>query len=124
MDLIPFGFDPSSKMNFPKVDVKETNSDVVVVADIPGLEPKKISVEISATAIKFSGEVHEETESKGKNYVRKERTSHSFERVIPLPCAVMHDKAKAVAKNGILTITLPKQTPEAPKMRKIPIEEE
>lgn len=115
---------PFFKSTFPKVDIKETNADVVVIADIPGLEPKKINVEISATAVKFSGEVHEERESKGKNYVRKERTSHSFERIIPLPCAVLNDKAKAVAKNGVLTITLPKQTPEAPKMRKIPIEEE
>lgn len=135
MHLTPFGWDPFSGENFPsfpaffkgafpKIDVQETAQHVIVTADIPGVDPKKINVEISADAIKLSGTAQEEKEQKGKNFYRKERSSHSFERVVPLPCRVKETEAKANAKNGVLTITLPKIQSEAPKMKKIPVEEE
>jgi len=104
--------------------VQETAQHVIVTADIPGVDPKKVNVEISSGAIKLSGSTQEEKEQKGKNFYRKERSSRSFERVVPLPCPVKESEAKANAKNGVLTITLPKVNPEAPKMKKIPVEEE
>lgn len=136
MDLIPFGWDPFEGMHmpaffqsafkgsFPKVDVKETAKDVVVIADIPGIDPKKVNVEIGESALRLSGQVEHEKESKEKNFYRKERVSHSFERVIPLPCPVASEGVKATSKNGTLTITLPKKHPETFKSKKIPIEEE
>lgn len=130
MDLVPFGFNPFGENSpffqggFPRIDVQETAKDVVVIADMPGIDPKKINVEIGDKSIKLSGSVHEEKESKGKNFYRKERSSQSFERIIPLPAPVKSDGVKAVAKNGTLTITLPKQHPQEVKMRKIPVEEQ
>lgn len=131
MDMIPFGFDPFSaegslfqfKAAFPKVDIKETNKDIIVVADVPGVDPQKVNVEVSETSLKLSGEVSREKESKGKNFYRKERSTHSFERVIPLPCPVKNEDVTALAKNGTLTITLPKKHAQEPKMKKIPVEE-
>lgn len=135
MHLTPFGWDPFSgedlpslpsffKGSFPRVDVQETAQHVIITADIPGVDPKKVNVEISADTLKLSGTAHEEKEQKGKNFYRKERSSHSFERVVHLPCRVKESETKANAKNGVLTITLPKVHPEAPKMKKIPVEEE
>lgn len=135
MDLIPFGWDPfegtnfpsaqfsASRGNFPKVDVQETNKDVVLIADIPGFDPKKVNVEITADSVKLSGSISHEKEIKDKQFYRKERSSQSFSRVVPLPCPVKENEAKAVSKNGILTITIPKQHTDKPKGKKIPIEE-
>lgn len=122
MDLIPFGFDPFSKI-VPRIDVQETIKEVILTADVPGIDPKNINVEVSQDSIKISATVHEEKESKGKNFYRKERISHSFHRVVPLPCPVKEDGVKAMVKNGILTVTLPKKHPVELKMKKIPIEE-
>lgn len=125
MDLVPFlpQMPGMFGQNFPKVDVKETAKDIVVIADVPGIDPKKVKVEISESTVKISGTVEQEKESKGKNFYRKERVSHSFERIIPLPCPVKHEGVKAMAKNGILTITLPKKHEDQPKTKKIPVEE-
>lgn len=135
MDLIPFGWDPflgenfpfapmPMRQNFPKVDVQETAKDIVIIADIPGIDPKKINVEITGDSVKLSGAVEQEKEEKGKNFYRKERTSQSFQRMIPLPCPVNAEGVKAISKNGTLTVTLPKKHPEELKMKKIPVEEE
>ena len=116
MDLIPYS---------PNVDVKETPKDVVVVADVPSVDPQKIICEVmNGNALRISGSVEEEKETKGKNFYRKERSTRSFQRVIPLPCSVKDDGAKAVTKNGTLTVTLPKLKEEPFKGKKIPIEEE
>lgn len=137
MDLVPFGWDPfggimqspfphpfSFKADFPKVDVQETGKEIVVTADIPGIDPKKVNLEIGENAVKLSGEASHEKETKGKNFYRKERSSHSFSRLVSLPCPVKSEGVKALAKNGTLVITLPKKHPvEGPKMKKIPIEE-
>ncbi|MFA6521271.1 MAG: Hsp20/alpha crystallin family protein [Candidatus Gracilibacteria bacterium] len=124
MDIIPFPQMPNMfGQNFPKVDVRETLKDVIVVADVPGIDPKKVNVEISESSVKISGSVQQEKETKGKNFHRKERMIQSFSRVIPLPCPVKHEGVKAMAKNGTLTITLPKKNEDQPKMKKIPVEE-
>lgn len=135
MDLIPFGWDPFFgenfpafpsffKSSFPKIDVQETGTHIVVIADVPGVNPKNVEVKVSADSLHLSGKGHEEKETKGKNFYRKERSHHSFERVIPLPCPVKEDGIKATVKNGTLTVSLPKKHPEALKMKKIPVEEE
>lgn len=124
MDLIPFGADPFGQgFQFPKIDIKETTKDIVVVADIPGVNPKKINVEVSESAVKISGTSEYEKETKDKNFYRKERSTQSFSRVVPLPCLVKSHGVKAVSQNGMLTIVLPKKNPDTPKMKKIPVEE-
>lgn len=116
MDLIPSSF-------FPKIDIQETGKEIILTVGIPGVDPKNINVEVNANSVKISAEIHDEKESKGKNFYRKERMSHSFHRVVPLPCPVREDSVKATAKNGTLTIILPKKHPVEIKMKKIPIEE-
>lgn len=120
MDLIPFGSNPFSKIN-----IKETEKDIVITIDVPDIDPKKTLVEVDENFIRLSGSGQQEKEEKGKGFYRKEHSSHSFQRVIPLPCPINADKVKAGTKDGILTIILRKKYPAQPiKMKKIPVEEE
>ncbi len=125
MELIPFfgGMDPFGA-SFPKIDVHETNKEVIVMADIPGVDPKKVEVQVGENEIRISGHVEEEKETKSKNFYRKERISRSFNRMVSLPCPVKEAGVKAVSKNGILTVTLLKKFPQELKMKKVPVEEQ
>ncbi|MHC4320924.1 MAG: Hsp20/alpha crystallin family protein [Planctomycetota bacterium] len=101
----------------PVVDVAETESDVLVKAEIPGIDPKDIDVSITGEKLTLKGEKKEEKENTGKCYHRVESSYGSFKRVITLPASVDVDKVTAEGKNGILEITLPKK--EESKAKKI-----
>jgi len=111
-----------SRVSFPKVDVSETGKEVRVVADIPGVDPDNVDIEVDEDVVTLSGQVNKETEEKDKDkkYYRFERECGEFKRVVPLPARVSPDKVSAKHKNGVLTVTLPKVSPE--KKRKVKIE--
>jgi HSP20 family protein len=90
------------------VDVVETDKEIQVAVELPGLEEKEIDVSLSPTTLTISGEKRQEKEEKGHNYVRAERSYGSFKRSIPLPSEVDASKADAVFQKGVLTVTLPK----------------
>ena len=96
-------------LSFPKVDVSETEKEIEVKADVPGIEPDKINVEVSDEDVRISGEYESKKEEKRKTHYRLERQSGSFERLIPLPSKVVSDQAKAEIKDGVLEIVAPKQ---------------
>ena len=101
----------------PKVDVAETESDITVKAEIPGIDPKDVDISITGDILTLKGEKKEEKENTGKCYHRVESSYGSFKRVINLPVSVDVDKVKAEGKNGLLEITLPKK--EESKAKKI-----
>ena len=101
----------------PVVDVAETDSDIIVKAEIPGIDPKDIDVSITGDKLTLKGEKKEEKENTGKCFHRVESSYGSFKRVITLPASVDVDKVTAEGKNGILEITLPKK--EESKAKKI-----
>lgn len=103
----------------PTVDVVESEKDIRVTAEIPGIDEKNIEISVMGNALTISGEKKEEKEEKGQTYHRIERSYGSFSRTIPLPVEVDPDKTEAVYKNGVLTVTLPKV--EQAKRRKIEI---
>jgi HSP20 family protein len=103
----------------PVVDVAETENDIVVKAEIPGIDPKDIDVSITGDKLTLKGEKKEEKENTGKCYHRVESSYGSFKRVITLPASVDVDKVAAEGKNGILEITLPKK--EESKAKKISV---
>lgn len=106
-DLAPFEHSTLSEFS-PRVDVSETEKEVKVVAELPGLDEKDIQLELQQDALVISGEKKSESEDKGKNYHRVERSFGSFTRMVPLPTAVEADKVEAEFKKGVLTVTLPK----------------
>ena len=103
----------------PVVDVAETENDIIIKAEIPGIDPKDIDVSITGDKLTLKGEKKEEKENTGKCYHRVESSYGSFKRVITLPASVDVDKVAAESKNGILEITLAKK--EESKAKKISV---
>ncbi len=105
----------------PRVDVSETDKEIKVVAELPGMDEKDIQVSLEPDALVISGEKKSDVEEKGKNYHRVERSFGSFQRVIPLESEVEDDKVEAEFKKGILTVTLPKPVSAVKANKKINI---
>lgn len=118
-EVSPFGIRDSGV--FPEIDVKETERDIKVSAELPGLEEKDVEVLLTADALTIKGEKKEEKEDKGQSYYRSERRYGSFSRVIPLASGIEPDKAEARFKNGVLLITIPKTEKAKADIKKIPI---
>ncbi len=123
-DLAPFGQRESSSTFYPSIDVKDGEKEVIVKAELPGMEEKDVEVSLSDDALTISGEKKEEREEKGRDYWHKETSYGSFRRVIPLPDGLDAEKADARFKNGVLTITLPKLEAKLAKSKKIAIKTE
>jgi HSP20 family protein len=118
-DLAPFGgFRASENLSWPNIDIDETETDVRVTAELPGLEEKDVSLEIANGMLLISGEKKSETEDKARRF--SERYYGRFERRIPLE-GVEEDKASASFNNGVLTVTLPKSREAKEKVRRIAI---
>lgn len=92
----------------PDIDIVETDSDIIVKAEIPGVDPKDIDISIMGNILTIKGEKKEEKENKGKSYYRVERSYGSFIRTIDLPSHVKTDKVEAKDHHGVLEIILPK----------------
>jgi HSP20 family protein len=105
----------------PSVNVSEDDKEILVTADVPGLEEKDLDVTITRDSLTIKGEKKEENEEKGKNFYRMERNYGSFTRVIPLTSEVDEGKAKAKFKNGVLKITLPKSPKAQTAAKKIEV---
>ena len=105
----------------PRVDVREKDKEVVVTAELPGLEEKDVEVELTDEGLTIRGEKKQEHEERGEGYYRAERTYGAFQRFIDLPCQVDGEKAEAEFRNGVLTVTLPKLPEEQGNRKKIQI---
>lgn len=94
---------------FPRVDVSETGREIKVIADIPGVDPEKVDIDVESDRLIIRGTIERESESeKGTKPYRYERAYGEFRRELTLPALVKEDQVKAVCKDGVLTITLPK----------------
>ncbi len=108
-NMMPFGELASQLGTFnPHIDVSENEKALIVSAELPGLEEKDVEVSLANNLLTISGEKKQEKEEKDENYYRAERTYGSFSRSVAIPCPIETDKAEAVFKNGVLTVTLPK----------------
>jgi len=101
------------------VDVFEEKDDIVVNAELPGMEKDNIEVNLTDHHLTIRGEKKKEEEVKEEHYYRSERSYGSFMRTIELPKDVHADKVKASFKNGILEVRLPKI--EEAKMKEIKV---
>jgi HSP20 family protein len=108
----------SQAMIWPSVEVNETDKEVKVVAELPGLEEKDVAVELANGVLKISGEKKSETEDKERRF--SERFYGRFERHIPID-DVDQDKVGASFNKGVLTVTLPKSPTAQQKVKRIPV---
>ncbi len=112
------------KLSLPPVNVSETTKDVIVTADIPGVNEEDINIEVGEDFVDIAGVRKEEAEEKEKDYYRKEVAYGSFQRRVPLPNVVDANKAAASIKEGQLKLVIPKLTLAKPKVTKIKIKKE
>ncbi len=103
----------------PAVDIYETDNDVVVKAELPGVRRDEIGVEVKAGVLTLRGERKHEKETKEENYHRVERSYGTFVRSFTLPASVEEDKVSAKLSEGVLEIHLPKKAEAKPKQIKI-----
>ena len=115
IDRFPARRETGEQMWNPDVDIRETDNEVVVKAEIPGMEQKDINISIKDSVLTLKGEKKQEKEEKEANYHRVERTYGSFTRMFTLPTTVVADKATAKYNKGVLSITLPKAEEAKPK---------
>ena len=111
-------FWPASMLPFgsPAVDVAETDDEILVTADLPGLNEKDFRVEIEEARLILRGEKKAAHEEKRRDYFFSECSYGAFYRTIPLPCEVKADEATARYRHGELRLRLPKA--DAAKMRR------
>jgi HSP20 family protein len=103
----------------PTVDLSENDKSITVRAELPGLEPGDVDIQLSGNVLTISGEKKESCEQKGEDYFHCERRFGSFRRSFELPSSADLDKVNAEFKNGVLNITVAK-TAEA-KPRKVSV---
>ena len=109
------GVKPYQGSAYPKVNVYEYEDKVGIVAEIPGLTKKDISVEVEDGTLTISGEKHNILEDNGAKVLRRELKASSFKRNFELGENLDGDNIKADFKDGVLSISIPKIEPEKPK---------
>jgi len=119
-DLAPFGTDRffDRAIGWPNIEVSETDKDIKVTAELPGLDEKDVQVELANGTLTIKGEKRTETEDKDRLF--SERYYGRFERRIPVE-DVDEDKVSASFKNGVLTVTMPKLPQAQSKVKRIAI---
>lgn len=103
----------------PTVDIYETDDEIVVKAELPGLEKDQVGVEYKDGTLILRGERKLERDVKEESYHRMERSYGTFLRTFPLPASVDDEKIGATMKNGILEVHLPKKEAAKPKQIKV-----
>lgn len=106
----------------PDVDVKDEKDRIVVKADIPGIKKEELTIMVHEDLLTLKGERKESQEKKEKDYYYSERFEGSFERTVELPSRVKAADVKAIYKDGVLEITMPKDENAKPKEVKVQIQ--
>jgi len=92
----------------PRMDVYETDKEIELTAELPGLEEKDVEINVSDGLLTIRGEKKSEKEEKDKHYRLVERNYGSFSRTIELPSGVDPDKIQATIAKGVLKVSIPK----------------
>jgi len=97
------------------LDMYETDDNVMVEANVPGVKPEEIDIQVTGNTLTIKGERKEEKKEEKASYVFQERRYGSFCRTVTLPTDVDVEKATAVFEHGVLKLTLPKSEIVKPK---------
>jgi HSP20 family protein len=111
----------TASMWSPAVDIFETHDSIVMKAELPGVSRENIDIHVEDNTLTLKGERRFEREVKEENYLRIERSYGAFQRAFNLPTGVQQDKIRAVFKDGVLEVTMPKAEETKPKQVKIDV---
>jgi len=106
----------------PKVEMFETDTAVVVRAELPDIDPNQVDITVTNDTITLRGQTRHEDEQKGRQYYQREFRSGEFSRTLPLATEVKSAEAKATYKDGVLEVTLPKSERVKPTSVKVQAE--
>ena len=107
-DWRPFGEGREMSIWRPALDVSETPKEVLVKAELPGMDPKEIDISLSQNVLTLRGEKKQEKEEKDKSFHRIERSYGAFSRSVQLPSDVDPEDVDATYKDGVLQLKLKK----------------
>jgi len=111
-DIFSFPLSGEGGTRIPAVDLKETENEIIVSVDLPGVDKNDIKLDLTEDSLAISYERSQEKEEKSKNgYHMKEQRYGRFYRSFTLPATVKAKESKAAYKNGVLKIILQKQNP-------------
>lgn len=100
---------PTDRSTFvPAVELHDRGDELVLRAQLPGLEAKDLDIQVTKNAVLIAGEHRQEQKTEENGYFKSEFRYGKFRRVVPLPIAIQNDQVKADYKDGILSLTLPK----------------
>jgi HSP20 family protein len=105
----------------PAIELQETDTELLLKAQLPGIKPEELDIQVSENAVFLSGEHQEEAQTNEKGVFRSEFHYGQFKRVIPLPAAIKREQVKAEMVSGLLTLTMIKTVPALPHLVKVPI---
>ena len=117
-DMMPLG-GPNRMAGWPHVEVVDSDREIRVLAELPGLNDKDVEVLMQDGVLTIRGEKKSEIEDRERAF--SERSYGRFERRIPLGQEIDEDKVEAGFRNGVLTVTLPKTAPAASQVKRIAI---
>ena len=109
-----------SGRRYPAVNIWTSEDAVRAVAEVPGVKPEDLNIQIEGTTLELSGERQSPEIEEGEKYLQQHQRYGAFRRLVELPYEVEHDKIKAVCRNGVLEIVLPRS--EATKPRRIEVQ--
>ena len=116
--------EPAGRPWTPSVDILETEHDLILKADVPGIDMKDIEILLENGTLTLKGErKFEQTDGQKSGYHRIERSYGAFARYFTLPDTVETDNVKAEYRNGVLTVTLPKKEVVKPRSIKVEVKD-
>lgn len=115
------GSEPGVRTWTPTVDVYETEQNLVLKAELPGIDPKDLEVRVEDGTLYLRGERKTDRDLKEGNYHRIERSYGAFNRTFALPGSIDADRVAAEYKSGVLTLTIPKKEGAKPKTIKVQV---
>lgn len=108
-------------LDWPRVDMSETDEEIRVTAELPGVEKDNIDISVTDDRITIRGEKKEQEEKKQRGYYTLERSYGSFQRSFYLPCEVESERVDASFKDGVLVVKLPKSAAAREHVKKISV---
>ena len=99
---------PTAVREFPAIDLTETKDSLIINAEIPGINPEDINIDITENTLSIRGEIKQDRVSNKEGFVRTERRYGSFSKTLNLPCRIVVDDVRATYREGMLNVSMPK----------------
>jgi HSP20 family protein len=112
-------FSSVDKSWIPAIELQETETELWLKAQLPGIAPSELDIQVSENAVFLSGEHRERHQTDKQGIFRSEFHYGQFKRVVPLPVPIQRERVRAEMSGGLLTLTMPKATPTVPNLIKV-----